>query len=152
MVLVDDVVADAEFAEGEPAAAGAGSRLLRAAAVDEAAEGEDGELQLGADEALAQARLGEGEAGVGREAAAFEQADVEAVEPVAGALGLAAAVEGDDGAVAGADQFLQLALGLLDAARRRLGAGGAEGVLVVLSGAGQRQGTARSPSGAATST
>ncbi len=107
--------------------------------MDEAAEGIDGEFQLGADEALAQARLGEGEAGIGREAAAFEQAGVEAVEAVAGALGLAAGVEGDDGAVAGADQFLQLALGLLDAAGGRLGAGGAEGVLVVLAGDGQRE-------------
>ena len=105
--------------------------------MDEAAEGVDGEFQLRADEALAQARLGEGEAGVGREPAAFEQAGVEPVEAVAGALGLAAAVEGDDGAVAGADQFLQLGLGLLDAAGGRLGAGGAEGVLVVLAGPGQ---------------
>ena len=140
MVLVDDVVADPQVAEGEAAAAGAGSRLLGAAApVDEAAEGVDGEAQLGADEALAQARLGEGEAGVGREAAAFEHRDVDAVEAVAGALGLAAAVEGDDRAVAGADQLLQLALGLLDAAGRGLGAGGAEGVLVLLAGAGQRE-------------
>ena len=108
VVLVDDVVADPQFAEGEAAAAGAGGRLLGAAAVDEAAEGIDGEFQLRADEALAQARLGEGEARVGREAAAFEQAGVEPVEAVAGALGLAAVVEGDDGAVAGADQFLQL--------------------------------------------
>ena len=117
--------------------AGAGSSPT--AAVDEAAEGVDGEPQLGADESLPQPRLGEGDAGVGREAAAFEQAGVEAVEAVAGALGLALAVEGDDGAVAGADQFLELALGLLDAARRGLGAGGAEGVLVVLAGRGQRQ-------------
>ena len=77
---------------------------------------------------------------------------VEAVEAVAGALGLAAVVEGDDGAVAGADQFLQLALGLLDAARRRLGAGGAEGVLVVLAGAGQRERGARGRAAPATST
>ena len=77
--------------------------------MDEAAEGVDGELQLGADEALAQARLGEGEARLGREPAAFEQGRVEAVEPVAGALGLAAVVEGDDRAVAGADLLLQLA-------------------------------------------
>ena len=99
--------------------------------------GIDGELQLGADEALAQARLGEGEARLGREAAAVEDRGVDAVEAVAGALRLAHAVEGDDRAVAGADQFLELGLGLLDAARRRLGARGAEGVLVLLAGAGQ---------------
>ena len=118
--------------------AGPGRPLLGPpAAVDEAAEGVDGEFQLGADEALAQARLGEGEPRLGREPAAVEDRDVDAVEAVAGALRLPHAVEGDDGAVAGADQFLQLALGLLEAAGRRLGARGAEGVLVVLAGAGQ---------------
>ena len=143
VVLVDDVVADPQVAEGEAAAGGAGGALLGAAApVDEAAEGVDGEFQLGADEALAQARLGEGEAGIGREAAAVEHGDVEAVEVVAGALGLAEAVEGDDGAVAGADELLQLPLRLLDAARRGLGAGGAEGIGVVLAGAGQGEGGA----------
>src|SRR6185503_16262087 len=50
VILVDDVVADAEVAEGEFAAAAAGRRLLGAAAVDEAAVGIDGEFQLGADE------------------------------------------------------------------------------------------------------
>src|SRR5262249_1976924 len=45
VVLVDDVVADPEFAEGEPAAARARGGLLGAAAVDEAAEGVDGEFQ-----------------------------------------------------------------------------------------------------------
>ncbi len=66
MVLVDDVVADPQVAEGETAAGGAGDAVLDpAAAVDEAAEREDGEAQLGADEALAQACLGEGEAGLG---------------------------------------------------------------------------------------
>ncbi len=140
VVLVDDEVADPQFAEGEPAATAAGRRLVGfLAPVDEAAEGVDGEFQLRADEALPQARLGEGEAGVGREPAALKQAGVEPVEAVAGALGLAAVVEGDDGAVTGADLFLQLPLGLLDAARRRLGAGGAEGVLVVLAGSGQRE-------------
>ena len=119
-------------------AGGAGRLLLGpAAAVDEAAEGVDGEFQLGADEALAQPRLGEGEPGLGRERAAVEDRDVDAVEAVAGALRLPDAVEGDDGAVAGADQFLQLALGLLEAAGRGLGPRGAEGVLVVLAGAGQ---------------
>src|SRR6185295_18048259 len=107
-------------------------RLLGAAAVDEPPVGIDREFQLRADEALAQPRLGEGEAGLGRDPAAVEQAGVEAVEAVAGALGLAAALEGDDGAVAGADQFLELGLGLFDASRRRLGAGGAESRLVVL--------------------
>ena len=68
VVLVDDVVADPQVAEGEAAAGGARGALLGPpAAVDEAAEGIDGELQLGADEALAQARLGEGEPGLGRE-------------------------------------------------------------------------------------
>ena len=136
VVLVDDVVADAQVAEGEAALAGARRTLLGAPApVDEAAERVDGEAQLGADEALAQARLGEGEARVRREAAAVEQGGVEAFEAVARALRLAAVVEGDDRAVAGADQFLQLALGLFDAARRRLGARGAERRLVVLAGA-----------------
>jgi hypothetical protein len=65
VVLVDDVVADPQFAEGEAAAAAPGRRLLGAAAVDEAAVGVDRQFQLRADEALAQARLGEGEAGVG---------------------------------------------------------------------------------------
>ena len=77
-------------------------------AVDEAAEGIDGEFQLGADETLAQARLGEDEARFGREPAAVENRDVKAVQAVAGALGLTAVFEGDDGSVAGAQQFLQL--------------------------------------------
>ena len=107
VVLVDDVVADPQFAEREAAAAGARSALGGAtAAMDEAAEREDGELQLGADESLPQPRLGEGQARVGRERPAVEDRGVEAVEAVAGAVGLAAAVEGDDRAVAGADQFL----------------------------------------------
>ena len=140
MVLVDDVVADPQVTEGEPAAAGAGDAVLGLApAVYEAAEGVDGEPQLGADEALAQARLGEGEARVGRDAAAFEDARVEPVEAVAGALRLALGVEGDDGSVARAHQLLQLALGLLHAARRRLGARGAEGLLVVAAGAADRE-------------
>ena len=153
VVLVDDVVADPQVAEREAAAAGARRALVgAAAAVDQAAEGEDGEPQLGADEALPQPRLGEGEARVGREAPAVEQRGVEPVEAVAGALGLAAAVEGDDGAVAGADQLLQLALGLLDASRGRLRPRGAERVLVVLAGARSTESRARSASGSATST
>jgi hypothetical protein len=147
VVLVDDVVADPELGEGEPApAAGAGrGRLLGApAAVDEAAEGIDGEFQLGGDEALAQARLGEGERRVGAEPAAFEDADLDPVEAVAGALRLPHVVEGDDGSVAGADQFLQLRLGLLDRAGGALGAGGAEGLgLVVVADGGQRERGAR---------
>ena len=153
VVLVDDVVADAQVAEGEAAAAGARCAVLGAAApVDEAAERVDGEAQLGADEALAQACLGEGEAGLRREAAAVEQRGVEAFEAVARALRLAAIVEGDDRAVAGADQFLQLALGLFDAARRRLGARGAERRPRRPRPAPLTARTARAASGAATST
>ena len=143
VVLVDDVVADPQFAEGEAAPGGPGDGLLGTASpVDEAAEGIDGEPQLRADEALAQTRLDEGEAGLGREPTAFEHGGVETIEAVAGPLRLALAVEGDDGAVAGAGQLLQLPLGLLDAARGGLGTGGAEGLLVVLAGAGQREGGA----------
>ena len=67
VVLVDDVVADPQLAEGEAAAAGRRRRLLGAAApVDEAAEGIDGELQLGATKpsrrrASAKERPGSGE-------------------------------------------------------------------------------------------
>ena len=107
--------------------------------MDEAPEREDGQPQLGADEALAKPRLGEGQAGVGRERAAVEDRRVEAVEAVAGALRLTAPVEGDDRAVAGADQFLQLALGLLDAARGRLGPRCAERVLAVVAGPTHRE-------------
>src|ERR1044072_4286494 len=106
----------------------------RAAPVEEAAEGVDGEAKLGADEALAQARLGKAEAGVGREPAVVEQHRVEAIEAVAGSLRLAATVEGDDRPVPRTDLLLQLCLGLFDAARRGLGASGAEGILVVLPG------------------
>ena len=140
VVLVDDVVPDPEFAEGEAAAAGARSALGGPTApVDQPSEGEDGELQLGADESLPQPRLGEGEARVGRERSAVEDRGVDPVEAVAGAVGLAAAVEGDDRAVSGADQFLQLALGLLDASRRRLRPRGAERVLAVIAGPGDRE-------------
>ncbi len=70
--------------------------------------------------------------------------DLDPVEAVAGALGLPHAVEGDDGAVAGADQFLQLRLGLLDRAGGALGAGGAEGLaLVVVADRGQGERGAR---------
>src|SRR3954453_5876061 len=74
VVLVDDVVADPQIAEGEAATTGAGDPGFGLAApVDEAAEGVDGKAQLRADEALAQARLGEGEGGVGREPPAVEK-------------------------------------------------------------------------------
>ena len=102
-------------------------------------KGKTASFQLGADEPLAQPRLGESEARVRREHAAVEDRSVDAVEPVAGALGLAAAVEGDDRAVSGADEFLQLGLGLLDVARRRLGPRGAERVLAIVAGARNRE-------------
>ncbi len=140
VVLVDDVVADPQVAEGEPAPGGAGGALIRpATAVDEAAKGIHRQFQLGADEALAQPRLGEGKPGLGREATAFEYRDVDAVEPVARALGLPHALEGDDRPVAGANEFLQLGLRLPEVAGRGLGTRGAEGPLVLLTGAAQRQ-------------
>ena len=69
---------------------------------------------------------------MGESAPAFEQRGVEAVEPVARPLRLTTVIEGDDRAVAGADLLLQLRLGLFNAAGGRLGAGGAEGLLVVV--------------------
>ena len=78
---------------------------------------------------------------------------VEPVEAVAGALGLPHGVEGDDRAVAGADQFLQLRLGLLDRAGGGLGAGGAEGLgFVVVARRAVSESAARAASGSATST
>ena len=63
MILVDDVIANPQLAEGESAAGCAGQPLGGgAAAVNETPEGVDGEPELGADEALAQARLGEDQA------------------------------------------------------------------------------------------
>ena len=60
VVLVDDVVADAQVGEGRhrPAAAGRGRRC--AAAVDQAAEGDDDEPQLRRDEAVGERRLDAG--------------------------------------------------------------------------------------------
>src|SRR5262249_13694464 len=96
VVLVDDVVADAQSAERGTRAGGAGNALFGTPpAVDEAAERVDGEAELGTDEPLAQARLGERETGIGRKPAAVEQRRVQPVEAVTRSLRLAAVVEGD---------------------------------------------------------
>jgi hypothetical protein len=60
-------------------------------------------------------------------------------EVVGGALGLAAARPRDDGAVAGADELLELGLGVLQRARRGVGGLGAERVRLVAGDARQAQ-------------
>ena len=63
-------------------------RAAGAAAAEQPVLGDDGELKPGGDEAVAQAGLGEGEAG--RRPAPFIQSDLQAGEVVGGALALAA--------------------------------------------------------------
>ena len=81
---------------------------------------DDRQLESGRYEALTDVRLGEVDAGLGREHCA-EERSVEALEVVARALGLAAVLEGDDDAVARADLTLELRLGFRNRTRRRGG-------------------------------
>ncbi len=135
VVLVDDVVADPQLdrvREPRPRR----RRRLRPAAVDEAAVGDDRELQLRRNEALAQQSLRERNRRLRRRDLA-EEVGVAAAEVVAGALGLAAMLEGDHGPVSGARQLLELGLGLAEGAGGRGDALGAERELAV--GRGRRE-------------
>jgi hypothetical protein len=115
VIGVDDEVAHPQVGEArEPAARG--GRRRGAAAVDEAAERDHRQPQLRRDEAVAQRRLGEEDGGIGRDDV-FEEPRLDPVQVVSRALGLALALEGDDGAVARTQLLLQLRLGLPDRAR-----------------------------------
>ena len=119
VVLVDDVVAGGEVAERGEAAA-ARRRGGGAAAVDEPPVGDHGELQRRARRSRrrsAPRRTGPpAETGAGPSA---EDRRGEPLERVLGALGLADALEGDDGDVAGAELLLELRLRLGEAAGGR---------------------------------
>ena len=118
VVLVDDVVAHPQVGEGRQATARRG-RSGRPAPVHQAAEGDHRELQVGRDEAVGERRLGEQSSprAPPARAAPSEKRRVEAIQVVAGPLGLATVLERDDDAVAGAKLLLELGLRLADAAR-----------------------------------
>ena len=92
--------------------------------------GDHRELQAGGDEAVAQRRPGRSAASPRRVCGALpvssSQRRLQAREVVGGALALAAARPGDDGAVARAHELLELGLGLLQRARAEVGGLGAE--------------------------
>ena len=121
VVLVDDVVAGAQVGEGAQQAAAAARRpRRRLLAVDQPVLGERGELEAGRDEPVAQVGLGEDQA---LRAAVQRRPDPR--EVVRGALGGADLRPRDDRRVVGADELLELGLGLVQVARRevrRLGA------------------------------
>ncbi len=114
---------------------------LGAAAAQQAVLGEDRELQLRRDEALAQRRRGEAQRGLEHLAAGVdvlaEPRRFHAPEVVGGALALAAAGERDDRAVAGAHELLELGLGL--GQRARGGVGGLRAQLQRLIAGDRRQ-------------
>ena len=138
VVLVDHQVPHSQLdrARDPVPRLGRGSGL--AAAVHEPRVGDHRELQLRGDETLPQARLGEVHPRL-RRGLAHQGRGVDAGEVVAHALGLARALEGDHGPVAGAHQLLQLRLGLGGRARGELGALGTIGQLLVRVRAAQRQ-------------
>jgi hypothetical protein len=111
--------------------AAARSVAARLAAAQQAVLGDHGQLELGGEEALAQARVREQHRRVGGRGLAVQEGRVHPVEVELGALGLAAASPGDDRAVAGAHQLLELRLGLAQRARRGVGALRAELVRLV---------------------
>ncbi len=123
-----DVVAHPKLDRGGQPRPG-GDRGGRTAAVDQAALRDDGQLKLGREKAVAQPRLREPDPWLLGGPLAQER-HIEAGEVEPGPLGLAAASEGDDRPVAGAEQLFQLALGLAQRPRRELGALRAEGVLL----------------------
>ena len=114
VVLVDDEVAHAQIGEARQATAGR-RRSRHPPAVDQPAEGVDGQLEVRRDKALQRLSLGKGQA---LRRASFQERGVQAIQAVAGALRLAAMLERDDDAVAGAQLALQERLCLADAARR----------------------------------
>ena len=139
VVLVDDVVADAQVGErrqpaprraparrrgGGGRGAGTGSRRAAAPA------------RRSRRRAAPRRRTAAGSSGGG---APPRKARLDAVEVVAGALGLAPVLEGDDHPVAGSQLLLELRLGLADAPRRRARRLRAEGELLPRVGVGDPQ-------------
>ena len=101
--------------------------------------GQDRELQLRGEEALAQHGVRERDARLGGGRPAVEEVCVDPREVVARALGLAAPRPGHDRPVARAHQLLELGLRLAQRAGGRVGALGAELVRLVLGDARQAQ-------------
>ena len=117
VVLVDDEVAGAQVGEAaQQAAAAAGRPRRRLAPVDQPVLRDRGELEAGRDEAVAQARLLEDEplAVRRRPSAALTRARLYAARSPWPRFGHVTS-----GGVAGADELLELRLGLLEASARR---------------------------------
>ena len=129
VVLVDDVVADPQLDRGREPGAGRDRRRRRVRRWTRRRCGITANCSSGAknpSRSRASAKLTPGSSG----ALLAEEGNVDAAQVEARALRLAAALEGDDGPVAGAGQLLQLALGLAQGARRELGPLRPEGVLL----------------------
>ena len=116
---MDDEVADAQVGEGREPAPGARGRS-RPTAVNEPAERDHGEAQVGRDEALAERALREQQRRLLGHVR-LEEPCVDPVEVVARPLRLATAGERDDHPVARAQLALELRFGLRDAAGGRDG-------------------------------
>ena len=95
-------------------------RPLGSLAAEQPVLGDDGEAQAGGDEAVSQVGLGEVELGL-RRAVAVDPARPQAREVVGGALAVAPSRPRDDRLVVGADELLELRLGLLQRARGEVG-------------------------------
>ena len=122
VVLVDDEVAGPQVGERAQQPASPARRPRgRPAAVDQPVLGDRGQPEARSDEAVAQARLLEDEPLLGP-----VPARLDAREVVGGALAPAAVRPGDERRVAGADELLELRLGLAEAAGGELGGLGAE--------------------------
>src|SRR3954470_17241963 len=127
VVLVDDDVAGPQVGERpQRAAPPAGrARALGALAPEQAVLGDHREAQAGGDEAVSEVRLREVELRPGR-AVAVDPVRAQAREVVGGALAVALARPRDDRLVVGADELLELGLGLLEASRGEVGSLSAE--------------------------
>ena len=128
VVLVDDVVAGAEVGEGLKRAAEPGAGARRTLAEDLRVREQD-EPEVAPDEPPPGRRDREEEARLVRELPALlEPLDLEATEQGRGAEAVAAVREGDDDALARADEGGQLVLGLGEPPRRDRRPLGLEGV------------------------
>ena len=121
VVLVHHRRSCAQVRERRDRAGLGATRTLGAAPSQQAVLGQHGELQLRGDEAVAQARVGEGERGVLGRGQPVEEGGLHAREVEPRPLRLAAACPGDEGAVTRAHQLLELGLGVSQRARRAVG-------------------------------
>ena len=143
VILVHHRGARAQVGEGGQRACRRPAGAHRPAAAQQAVLRHHRQLQLGRDEAVAQARVGEAEPGLLGRRPAVEEGGLEAVEVELGALRLPAPGPRHHRSVARTHQLLELGLRVAKRARRGVGGLGAELVRLVLGDRGQAERRAR---------